>query len=96
MLSLDQITKAAAIVASEYPITRIDLFGSYANGTNTDDSDVDLLVEFDSNAIITLFTLSGLKIRMEELLNTPVDVINSPIPEDSILEIEKVVPLYVA
>ena len=95
MLTIDQITEAAKTAAAEYPITRIDLFGSYANGTNTEKSDVDLLVEFET-AAISLLTLSSLKIRMEELLNISVDVIHSPIPEDSIIEIEKVVPLYAA
>lgn len=95
MLTIEQITEAAKMAAQEYPIKRIDLFGSYANGTNTDKSDVDLLVEFTTRAI-SLIILSGLKIRMEELLNTPVDVIHSPVPANSILEIDKVVPLYAA
>ncbi len=95
MLTLNQISEAARIAANEYPVTRIDLFGSYANGTNTDDSDVDLLVEFETK-YVSLLVLSGLKIRMEELLNTSVDIIHYPVPEGSILEIEKVVPLYAA
>ena len=33
--------------ASTYGVRRIGLFGSYANGIPDDDSDVDLLVEFD-------------------------------------------------
>ncbi len=96
MLTIEQITAAAQTVAKEYPITKIELFGSYANGTNTPDSDVDLLIEFDKNSIVTLLTIIGIKDRMEELLNTPVDVIHSPIPKGSILEIDKVVPLYAA
>lgn len=32
---------------SEYGVRRIGLFGSYAGGTQTEDSDVDLLVEFE-------------------------------------------------
>ena len=96
MLTLEQIAEAAKIVAAEYPIMRIDLFGSYANGTNTEESDVDILVEFNKNERITLITLSGLKIRLEELLKISVDVISSPIPDKSILEIDKVVPLYAA
>ena len=95
MLTLKQITKAAEIVAKEYPIVKIELFGSYANGTNTPDSDVDLLIEFETRSI-SLITLCGIKNRLEDLLNTPVDVIHSPIPEDSILEIDKVVSLYAA
>ena len=55
----------------------------------------DLLVEFETEAV-SLITLSSLKNRLEELLDTPVDVIHAPIPEGSILEIGKVVPLYAA
>lgn len=95
MLTLEQIKNAAEIVAKEYPITKIELFGSYARGTNTAESDVDLLVEFETRSI-SLIVLCGIKNRMEELLDTPVDVIHSPIPKDSILEIDKVVSLYAA
>ena len=95
MLSLQQIIDAANIAAKEYPITRIELFGSYADGRNTPESDVDLLVEFKTRSI-SLITLCSLKNRMEELLGTPVDVIHSPIPKGSIIEVGKVVPLYAA
>lgn len=95
MLTIKEITDAAEIVAKEYPITNITLFGSYAKGTNTENSDVDLLVEFTTEAI-SLLTLSAIKYRFEDLLNIPVDVIHAPIPKDSILEIDKVVPLYAA
>ena len=96
MLELKQIIDAAHTVAKEYPIEKILLFGSYAEGRNTSESDVDILLEFDSVAVVTLLTLCKIKNRMEELLNVPVDVITLPIPEDSILEINKVVPLYAA
>jgi predicted nucleotidyltransferase len=33
--------------ASKYGVRKIGLFGSYANGTPDNESDVDLLVEFD-------------------------------------------------
>ena len=95
MLTIEQIIKACETVAAEYPITRMELFGSYANGTNTPQSDVDILVEFKTRSV-SLITLSGLKLRLEELLGTPVDVIHSPVPKGSILEIDKVVPLYAA
>lgn len=42
MLDINQIITAAQIVAKEYPISRIELFGSYAEGRNTPESDVDL------------------------------------------------------
>ena len=96
MLTRDQIKAAAEIVASEYPISQMQLFGSYAENKNTPESDVDVLVEFTEGAVVTLLTLCKIKNRMEDILNTPVDVISIPLPDDSILEINKVVPLYAA
>ena len=96
MLTIEQIKTAAKITASEYPITKMQLFGSYADGCSTDNSDVDILVEFNPDAIVTLLTLCKIKNRMEDLLHTSVDIISMPIPKDSILEINKVVSLYAA
>ncbi len=96
MLTIEQITKAASAAAKEYPIKSISLFGSYANGTSTEDSDVDLLVEFIRDGGISLLTIISLKYRMEDLLGKTVDVVSVPIPEDSLLEIERAVPLYAA
>lgn len=96
MLTISQISDAARIIAKEHPVSKIQLFGSYADGTNTPESDVDILIEFNPDAVITLLTLCRIKNRMEELLNRTVDVITLPIPEDSLIEINKVVSLYAA
>lgn len=96
MLSIEKIADVAQIIAKEYPVVKIQLFGSYAEGKNNPDSDVDILIEFDSVAVVTLLTLCRIKNQMEELLKVPVDVITLPIPEDSMLEINKVVSLYAA
>lgn len=96
MLTIEQIENAAKIAAKEYPIIKMELFGSYAEGCSTEKSDVDLLVEFNPDVVVTLLTLCKIKNRMEELLNTPVDVISIPLPKDSMLEINKVVPIYAA
>ena len=39
-------------------------------------------------------TLSALKFRMEELLGTDVDIIHGPLPEGSLLEMDRRIPLY--
>lgn len=95
MLTLNQIESVAMIVAKEFPITKIQLFGSYARGNYNADSDVDLLIEFVTDAV-SLLTLSAVKLRFEELLGVPVDLVHAPIPEDSIIELDKVVSLYAA
>ena len=82
-------------VAVEYPVKKIDLFGSYAEGRQTEDSDVDLLVEFKTPDI-SLFVLSGLRIDIEESLGVSVDLLHVPLPKDSMIEIGRTVPLYEA
>lgn len=96
MLTIKQIADAAKIIAREFSVTEISLFGSYAENRNTEDSDVDILIKFSPDARVTLLTICTVKYRMEELLDTPVDVVSLPIPQNSILEINKVVPLYAA
>lgn len=93
-MSIDDIRNAVKAVAGEYPISRVVLFGSRANGTSTDDSDVDLIMEFSKP--ITLITLSLIKERLEEILKTDVDVIHGPIQNTDMIEIDKEIEDYAA
>lgn len=93
MLTIGKIKEGINTVVNEYPIKKVDLFGSYANGTNHEESDVDLLVEFIT-ASISLLTLNALKYRLEELYDIEVDVIHAPLDDDAMIEIGKVVPIY--
>ena len=87
----EKVTKAAV----GYPVKRIDLFGSYAVGRQTEESDVDLLVEFETPEI-SLFTLSGLKMDIEESLGINVDLIHAPLPKDAMIDVGRTVALYEA
>jgi predicted nucleotidyltransferase len=60
-------------LVSRYDVTRPRVFGSVLTGTDTDDSDLDLLV--DRGESTTLFTLAGLEHRASELLGVPVSVL---------------------
>ncbi len=94
MLTIDDIKKTIAEIAPQYNLKKVTLFGSRANGTATENSDVDLLVDFPDDS--TLLTLISLKHKLEDIWNLSVDVIAAPISEDSILEIEKEVKIYAA
>ncbi len=54
-------------------VRRASLFGSTARGEATEDSDIDLLVEFEGRK--SLLDLARLKIELEELLGKKVDVL---------------------
>lgn len=82
------------IVSHHYPIERVYLFGSRADGTNKSSSDVDLIIEFSKR--VSLLTISSVKVELEEMLNLEVDIIHGPLRETDLIEVEKVVELYAA
>ena len=79
--------------APEARISRVSVFGSHAEGTQTDDSDVDLLISFNA-PVVSLFSLAHVLEIMESNLELPVDVVQDPLPEDALLTINKQVPVY--
>ena len=58
---------------SRYGLSRPRVFGSVLSGTDTEESDLDLLVEPAEST--SLFTISGLQIDAEKLLGVPVSVL---------------------
>ena len=87
----EDITRAVQKIAPSYPIKTVAYFGSYANGNQTDKSDLDLLVEFSRKCLLELI---GFKQDMEEELDMSVDVVPFPLKKDTILEIERMVSIY--
>ena len=73
-----------------YALRKVSVFGSYANGCATKESDLDLLVEFDSPAV-SLIKLNALKYDLEDALGLPVDVVHGPLPVGSMITVGKVV-----
>jgi len=61
------------LLVSRYGLSRPRVFGSVVSGTDTDESDLDLLV--DPERATSLLTIAGLKIDAEELLGVPVSVL---------------------
>lgn len=93
MLEMADIASGVQEVAIDYPVERIELFGSYAQGRATEKSDVDLLVEFTSLAV-SLLTIASMRRKLEQKLGVSVDLIHAPLPEDSFLEVGNTVILY--
>ena len=60
-------------------IRHLSLFGSVARGEAGPESDIDLLVDLDPEAHITLIGLIGLESKLGELLGRRVDLLPEPI-----------------
>ena len=93
MLTLDVIQSSVHQVAPLFDIKKVVLFGSYAEGTQTEDSDVDLLVEFIQPSV-SIYKLAGAKLRLQDMIGKQVDLIHSPIPPGALIEVNKEVLLY--
>lgn len=93
-MEIEYIKNAIVKIAEKYSIKRAVLFGSRANGTNRDNSDIDLIIEFSKK--VSLLTISNLKLELQSMLNLDVDIVHGPIQEDDLIEVNEEVELYVA
>jgi predicted nucleotidyltransferase len=66
------------------------VFGSVARGDATASSDIDVLVELDPEARVSLYDLMGIELRLREIFGRKVDVVSRrglrPRLDDDILE----------
>lgn len=73
--TIEEITSRVTPVAKKYGLPLVYLFGSYARGDATENSDVDLLVDLSGTDIDSLFKLGGLCNDLEEALGVSVDLV---------------------
>lgn len=66
---------ALAAICARCGVTELSVFGSAARGELRDDSDIDLLAEFDEGRSVTLFTLIDLQTELAALLGRAVDLV---------------------
>ena len=57
------------------PVLKAWIFGSYARGEETPESDVDILVVYDDKARVSLLTISRMMGELERSIGRPVDLI---------------------
>ncbi|MBR1561510.1 MAG: nucleotidyltransferase domain-containing protein [Clostridia bacterium] len=93
MPTLDMIAQAVRTAAAQYPVKRVELFGSYADGTADESSDVDFLVEFNENPT-SLLHICGFRETLAELLDMDVDIVKLPRRQDDGLTIDRTVRMY--
>ena len=90
MPTVESIKDTVSALRETYKLRSVSIFGSYAEGRATPESDLDLMVEFDTPSV-SLIRLNSLKYELEDALGLPVDVIHAPLPENSMIKPERVV-----
>ena len=74
-MSTQNIIKVIADYFSTQPVLKAWLFGSYARGEQTSQSDIDILFVPDKSQHFSLFTLGGMYEDLKDLLGCEVDLI---------------------
>lgn len=90
---IERIKKSLLGVLEKNGVKRAALFGSVVRGEAAEESDIDILVEFEGRK--SLLDLAGLQIEIQELLGKKVDVLTygslHPLLKDRILKEQVVI-----
>lgn len=73
MTNLEEVKQKIAPILRRHDVSRAAIFGSFAIGQAQEESDLDLLVEFDGEK--SLLDLVALELELEEKLGREVDVL---------------------
>ena len=92
-MTIDNIKQAVSILAPKYDVYKVELFGSYANGLATENSDADFLVKFNAETP-SIFKVMGFEAELREALQCHVDVVTLPVKKPDKLKIDKVISIY--
>ncbi|MEA2018032.1 MAG: nucleotidyltransferase domain-containing protein [Campylobacterota bacterium] len=68
---LNELSKNKSYIEENFEVDKIGLFGSYAKGKQTEESDIDIYVEFKHK---TFDNLAGLWNYLEELYHKKIDL----------------------
>ena len=71
---LNFISENKEFFQEKFCLTKIGIFGSYANGSNTENSDIDLIVEFENNTQDLFHKKQELRQIFHNKFNLEVDI----------------------
>ena len=73
--TIQEIRSKVLPILVKYRIPAMYLFGSYARGDATEDSDIDLLIDTTGTELTSLLRLGALYCDLEEAFQKPIDLI---------------------
>ena len=73
--TIAEIQQIVSPIASRYGLKAVFLFGSYARGEATEESDIDFLVDTTGTNLKSLFSLGALYCDLEDALGKKIDMV---------------------
>ncbi len=93
--NIDMPLDDIAAICQRYQVRELAVFGSALRDDFRDDSDIDILVEFDPNARVGLIRFYQLQFELEQILQRSVDLVSKPglhrLIRDNVLQTSEVV-----
>lgn len=75
---ISELLPAIRSYFSDKPVLKAWLFGSCSRGEDTSESDVDILVDYDtSKGIVSLFKMGGMLMDLSEIVGRRVDLVDT-------------------
>jgi len=74
-IALNGITEKIIPILREHGVVHASIFGSYVRGDYTENSDIDVLVEFQTGMKQSLLDVVNLKQRMEDCTGKVIDIV---------------------
>jgi hypothetical protein len=71
-MNIEEIKKKVIPILKRYHVKKAGIFGSVARGEETEESDIDILVEINDR--MSLLDFVGLKLELEDALGKRVDL----------------------
>ena len=84
MYNIEYIKNATAIISKQFNLSNVWIFGSYAKGEATEDSDIDLIVKTED--VVGGYKLLDVKYAFEDALKKQVDIVTTGSIEGSLIE----------
>lgn len=78
---LSKLTELKPILYKDFSVKEIGLFGSYSNSSNTEESDIDILIEFEKPIGWKFFTL---ELFLQNVFNKKIDLVTKNALKDQI------------
>jgi len=80
---LSRLVELKPMLHNEYAVKKIGLFGSFSDNSNTKDSDIDILVEFERPIGWKVFTL---ELYLEKVFGRKIDIVTKNALKEQIKE----------
>ena len=75
--SIEKLKELVTPIAIKYALPAVYLFGSYAKGEATEDSDIDILVDKTGASVVGLFAMGGLYNDLTEAVDKKIDLLTT-------------------